>query len=281
MEGVSGTSSGAAMPAEAAIRLACFVGVLVTMASWEAVAPRRQRYVGGLARRAANLTLSLVNIGAARVLMPLSAAAVAASAESAGFGLLHLLPAPIAVEFVLAFVVLDGAIYAQHVLTHRVPLLWRLHAVHHADPEFDVTTGLRFHTLEILLSAVYKAAWVALLGPPVLAVLAFEIALNGCAMFNHSNVRLPIAVDRWLRWVIVTPDMHRVHHSVDHDEMNRNFGFNLPCWDWLFGTYRAQPRAGHEEMAIGLHDVDPTAAIPLHRLWLLPFRPKNTAVDEG
>jgi len=169
-------------------------------------------------------------------------------------------------------VIMDFVIYMQHVMVHAVPVLWRLHRVHHADLDFDVTTGARFHTLEIILSMLIKFATIAVLGPPIVAVVIFEVVLNATAMFNHSNVRLPIGLDRVLRWIVVTPDMHRVHHSVEDDEANSNFGFNLPWWDRLFGTYRDQPRAGHENMRIGIHTYrDPKVVSWLHGMLWLPF----------
>lgn len=166
-------------------------------------------------------------------------------------GLLQMVEWPLLLKVTVAVIVLDLAIYLQHVMFHAVPLLWRLHRMHHADLDFDVTTGTRFHPIEILLSLGIKAAVIMALGAPAAAVLLFEILLNLTAMFNHSNIRIPVGADAWLRWLLVTPDMHRVHHSIDADETHRNFGFNLPWWDRVFGTYRAQPRLGHERMVIG------------------------------
>ncbi|MCB1761125.1 MAG: sterol desaturase family protein, partial [Gammaproteobacteria bacterium] len=168
---------------------------------------------------------------------------------------------------------LDFVIWLQHVMVHAIPALWRLHRVHHADPDYDVTTGSRFHPLEILLSLLIKFATIVLLGPPVVAVVLFEVLLNATAMFNHGNIRLPVELDRLLRHFVVTPDMHRVHHSIEDDETNSNFGFNLPWWDRIFGTYRAQPRGGHQGMTIGIRDFhDPAEVIRLPGLLLLPFR---------
>lgn len=237
---------------EIIVRLAFFVGVLCAMALWEQRAPRRQWTVEKNARWASNLGLVVLNTVAARVLIPITAVAVAIRVESHGGGLLHLVDWPSWTEIVLAVVVLDFAIYVQHVMFHAIPALWRLHMVHHADLDFDVTTGLRFHTMEILLSALIKLAVIVVVGPAALAVVIFEVLLNATAMFNHSNARLPLNVDRWLRWIVVTPDMHRVHHSVVRREANSNFGFNLPWWDRLLGTYRDQPAAGHEAMTIGV-----------------------------
>ena len=184
--------------------------------------------------------------------MPTTAVGLALVAEARGWGLVHALGLPMWASVPLAVVALDLAIYLQHVLFHAVPALWRLHRVHHADLEIDVTTGARFHPIEILLSMGIKLGVVAALGAPAVAVLLFEVLLNATSMFNHSNVRMPLRLDRVLRWVVVTPDMHRVHHSIAARETNSNFGFNLPWWDRLFGTYRDQPAAGHEAMTIGI-----------------------------
>ena len=193
-------------------------------------------------------------------------------AEAQGWGLFNALAAPWWVALVGSVIVLDLAIYLQHVLFHAVPALWRLHRVHHADLEFDVTTGLRFHPVEILLSMGIKLAVVVALGPPAVAVLIFEVVLNATAMFNHGNVRLPAYVDRVARWVVVTPDMHRVHHSVRPDETNSNFGFNLPWWDRLLGTYRAQPADGHEGMTIGIEQFRQARELWLDRMLIQPLR---------
>jgi sterol desaturase/sphingolipid hydroxylase (fatty acid hydroxylase superfamily) len=208
-------------------------------------------------------------------LLPVTAVGAALVAESKGWGLLHLVRWPGWLEVLLAVTALDLAIYLQHVMFHAVPALWRLHMVHHADLDFDVTTGLRFHTLEIVLSALLKLAAVAVLGASAVAVVVFEVALNATAMFSHSNVRMPARLDRVLRWFVVTPDMHRVHHSVVRRETNSNFGFNLPWWDYLLGTYRSQPAAGHTTMTIGVsHLRDELQVDRLHRMLLIPFRSK-------
>lgn len=237
---------------ETAIRLGCFIGMLLVMAVWELVAPRRRLAARKPLRWLSNLGLVALNALLVRTILPLTALGTAIVAQERGWGLLQQLAVPEGLRFALGVVALDFAIYLQHVLFHAVPALWRLHIVHHADLDFDVTTGLRFHTLEIGVSAGIKIGVVAALGPPVWSVLTFEVLLNATAMFNHGNVRLPAAADRLLRYFVVTPDMHRVHHSVDRREMNANFGFNLPWWDYLLGTYRAQPAAGHEGMQIGV-----------------------------
>jgi sterol desaturase/sphingolipid hydroxylase (fatty acid hydroxylase superfamily) len=261
------------------IRLGCFGGVLLLMALWEALAPRRPLTVGRAPRWASNLGLVVLNTLAARLLIPLGAIGAAELAERWGWGLFNTTAGPGWLAVILSVVILDLLIYWQHVLFHAVPLLWRLHLVHHADLDFDATTGVRFHPIEILLSLAIKMGAVLLLGVPALAVLLFEILLNATAMFNHGNVRLPAGLDRLLRLIVVTPDMHRVHHSVQMRETNSNFGFNLPWWDYLFGTYRAQPAEGHESMTIGLEQVrDERHANRLHWMLLLPFlRPSGAS----
>ncbi len=257
---------------EIIVRLSCFVGVLLAMALWELLAPRRKLKVGKSSRWLSNLSLVVINTIAARLIVPITAVAGALFAQSRGWGLLHLVDWPMWVEVVLAVLVFDLAIYLQHVMFHAVPLFWRLHKVHHADLDIDVTTGLRFHTLEILLSALLKLAVVIVLGPPAVAVVVFEVLLNATSMFNHSNVSLPIWLDRIIRCVLVTPDMHRVHHSVIRRETNSNFGFNLPWWDFLLGTYQAQPEKGHDQMDIGLTEYRDQAHVDrLPGMLLLPF----------
>ena len=237
---------------EPLIRLGFFTGILVAMAAWEVAAPRRGQAISRLLRWPSNLGIVVLNTVVARLAFPTAAVAVAAIAAERGWGLLNMLAVPWWASLVIAVVALDLVIYFQHVLLHAVPALWRLHRMHHADLEFDVTTGLRFHPLEIVLSMAIKLATVIALGPPAVAVLIFEVVLNGSSMFNHGDVRIAAGLDRVLRWFVVTPDMHRVHHSVRPDETNSNFGFNLPWWDRMFGTYRAQPAAGHVDMTIGI-----------------------------
>ncbi|MFO0884899.1 MAG: sterol desaturase family protein [Pirellulales bacterium] len=236
---------------EATVRLTCFAGVFLVMALAEWLLPRRKLTARKLPRWGSNLALVVLNTVAARFLIPLSAVTAAMSAQTHEFGLLNLFSFSVIVKVLLAVAFLDFAIYLQHVLFHAIPIFWKLHRVHHADLDLDVTSGLRFHTLEILLSALIKLAVIGLLGAPPLAVVIFEVVLNATAMFNHSNVHLPLGLDRVLRLVLVTPDMHRVHHSVNKSETNSNFGFNLPWWDYLFGTYCDQPALGHEQMVIG------------------------------
>jgi sterol desaturase/sphingolipid hydroxylase (fatty acid hydroxylase superfamily) len=237
---------------EQAIRLICFLGIFAIMAMWELLAPRRRLSQPKLRRWFNNLGLAVFNTALLRLAFPLAAVGMATTAELNDWGFFNRVEAPGWLALIASVVILDGAIYLQHVMFHAVPLFWRLHRVHHADLDFDVTTGSRFHPVEILLSILIKFAVIVLLGPPVVAVVIFEVLLNATAMFNHSNVRLPGPLDALLRWVIVTPDMHRVHHShLDH-ETNSNFGFNLSVWDRLLGTYRNQPEEGHEGMVIGI-----------------------------
>jgi sterol desaturase/sphingolipid hydroxylase (fatty acid hydroxylase superfamily) len=257
---------------EPLIRLGAFFGVFALMAAWEVLAPRRALTVSRTVRWANNLGLVALNTVLLRLVFPTAAVGTALLAEAQGWGLLNRLELPPSVVVPLAVVALDFAIYLQHVMFHAVPALWRLHRVHHADLDFDLTTGARFHPIEIGLSMLIKLAVVVLLGAPALAVLLFEVLLNATAMFNHANVRLPEALDRILRWFVVTPDMHRVHHSVEDDETNSNFGFNLPWWDRLLGTYRAQPRGGHQGMTIGIRTYrDPKLCAWLPGMLVLPF----------
>lgn len=253
------------------MRLGCFAGVLLLLALLERFAPRRETPPGKPMRWVNHLSLAAINTLAARLLLPLSAFVVALLAEERGWGLLNYIAIPAWLAIPIAVVALDLAIYGQHVLFHHVPLLWRLHMVHHADRELDATTGLRFHTLEMLLSLVIKSAAVIVLGAPALAVVIFEIVLNATSLFNHANLNLPGWLDRLLRLVLVTPDMHRIHHSVYKQETDSNFGFNLPWWDHLFGTYRAQPIEPHTRMQLGLAQF---REAPVGRLaWILaaPF----------
>ena len=258
---------------EPTIRLGFFLGVFALVASWELAAPRRALILSRSLRWTSNLGLVLLNTVLLRLLFPMAAVGVAAFAAARGWGLLNHFQVPFALALPMAVIALDLVIWLQHVMVHAVPALWRLHRVHHADLDYDLTTGARFHPLEIVLSMLIKFATIAVLGPPVLAVVIFEVLLNATAMFNHGNIRLPAPLDRVLRWFVVTPDMHRVHHSVEDDETNSNFGFNLPWWDRLFGTYRAQPRAGHEAMRIGIHGhTDAREVARLPGMLLLPFQ---------
>jgi sterol desaturase/sphingolipid hydroxylase (fatty acid hydroxylase superfamily) len=253
------------------IRLAAFGGVFVAMAMWELIAPRRKQTIGRGWRWPNNLGIVAVNTLLVRVLFPITAVGLAVLSEARSLGLFNAIALPAWVGIVASVAILDLAIYFQHVLFHAAPTLWRLHRMHHADLEFDVSTGLRFHPIEILLSMLIKLAVVAALGAPALAVLIFEVLLNATSMFNHGNVRISSRLDRLLRWIVVTPDMHRVHHSVVPRETNSNFGFNLPWWDRLFGTYRARPIAGHANMKIGVEQFRDPRELGLDRMLLQPF----------
>ena len=262
---------------EAAIRLGVFFGVFVVMAVWELLAPRRPLTQSKPARWLNNIALVVLNTIVVRIVFPTAAVGIAAYATEQQWGLFNLIDIPAWIAVACSVVLLDGVIYLQHIMFHAVPAFWRLHRVHHADMDFDVTTGSRFHTIEILLSMLIKFAVIILLGPPLVAVVIFEVLLNATAMFNHSNVRLPLPLDRLVRLFIVTPDMHRVHHSHLAHETNSNFGFNLSLWDRLFGTYRAQPDDGHDNMTIGIDTFrDSAQCIRLHRLLLMPFTGKVT-----
>lgn len=257
---------------EPLIRMACFAGILAAMMVWEVLAPRRQAALSRRLRWPANLGIVVLDTLVLRLVFPLVAVGLALFAEARGWGLFNTLAAPAWLAFVLSVLALDLLIYLQHVMFHALPGLWRLHRMHHADLDFDTTTGLRFHPLEILLSMVIKLAAVAALGPPAVAVLVFEVLLNATSMFNHGNVRIPVSVDRVLRWLLVTPDMHRVHHSIHRNETNSNFGFNLPWWDRLLGTYRAQPLDGHLGMTIGIEQFRDPAELRLDRMLIQPLR---------
>jgi sterol desaturase/sphingolipid hydroxylase (fatty acid hydroxylase superfamily) len=237
---------------EVVIRTGCFLVIFAAIAIAEIIAPRRPLTLKKSLRWFGNLSIHLVNGILPRLLFPILPVGLAVLWARNGWGLLNVVPLPEAAAVVLTLVALDLLVYAQHVLFHRVRPFWRLHRMHHTDMDLDLTSALRFHPLEIIVSLLLKMAAVALLGPPAVAVFVFEVLLNGMAMFNHGNLRIPVLPDRLLRAIVVTPDMHRVHHSVLPQELNRNFGFNLSGWDRLFRTYQAQPAAGHEGMTIGL-----------------------------
>jgi sterol desaturase/sphingolipid hydroxylase (fatty acid hydroxylase superfamily) len=257
---------------ESIIRLGCFFTVLLAMMLWEWRRPRRTLSLPRTRRWPANLGIIVVDSIVLRLVFPILAVGMAGLAEARGWGLFNGMEAPFWLAFIASLLLLDLIIYAQHVVFHKIPLLWRLHRMHHTDLDFDVTTALRFHPLEIVLSMLIKLAVVILLGAPAVAVMVFEVILNATAMFNHGNVGLPPWLDQRLRWLLVTPDMHRVHHSVLVEETDSNFGFNLPWWDRLFGTYRDQPREGHTGMTIGLDYFRDERATRLDRLLLQPFQ---------
>jgi len=272
---------GAIVSYEVVIRLGFFFGVFALIAIWEVLAPRRSLTTSKTVRWLSNLGITFLNPVVVRLVSPIMPVGVALLAQKSGWGLLNNFALPYWLPVVIGVAVLDLVIYLQHVMFHTVPVLWRLHMMHHADLDFDVTTGLRFHPIEMILSMGIKLSVVVVIGAPALAVLIFEILLNTTSMFNHGNIRLPSSIDRKLRLLVVTPDMHRVHHSVTIRETNSNFGFNLPWWDRLLGTYRDQPAAGHEGMTIGLAQFrDPKR---LTFLWMLalPFigKPGEYAIN--
>jgi len=263
------------------VRLLAFAGIFAAMAAWEALAPRREQKLARGMRWPSNIGVVVVDTILVRLVFPTTAVGLALLAEAREWGLFHALGLPMWASVPLAVIALDLAIYLQHVLFHAVPALWRLHRMHHADQEIDVTTGARFHPIEILLSMGIKLGVVAALGAPAVAVLLFEVLLNATSMFNHSNVQMPVRLDCVLRWIVVTPDMHRVHHSIIARETNSNFGFNLPWWDRLFGTYRDQPAAGHEAMTIGIEQFRKPVEQRLDRMLTQPFRDDDTTYALG
>jgi len=260
------------LAAEPQLRLAAFLGVPIAMGLWELAAPRRRQEIPRVLRWTNNLALVVLDTVILRLTFPVLAVGVALLAAEQGWGLFNTVAAPGWLAILVAVVLLDLAIYLQHVMFHAVPALWRLHRMHHADLEFDATTGLRFHPVEIVISMAIKLAVVAALGPPAVAVLIFELLLNATSLFNHGNVALPGRLDGALRWIVVTPDMHRIHHSVIPVETNSNFGFNLPWWDRLLGTYRAQPAAGHTGMTLGIEQFRTRRDLWLDRMLIQPLR---------
>jgi sterol desaturase/sphingolipid hydroxylase (fatty acid hydroxylase superfamily) len=262
------------MENEAFIRLSFFIGLFALFAATEAVMPRRERRASQPRRWATNWAIVVLDTLTLRVLallLPLLAVGAAIDAEALGWGLFNQFALPFWLEVILVILIFDLAIWAQHVLSHKVPFLWRIHRVHHADRDMDVTTAIRFHPIEIALSMILKIGLVYLLGPAAWAMIAFEVLLNGSAMFNHANIKLPLWLDRVLRWVMITPDMHRIHHSVYRREHDTNYGFALSWWDRLFGTYTEQPQDGHDKMTVGLEWQD-EAPTQLGWSLLLPFQ---------
>jgi sterol desaturase/sphingolipid hydroxylase (fatty acid hydroxylase superfamily) len=266
---------------ESALRLGAFAGVFLVMALAEFGAPRRDMGHGRGRRWITNMVIVLIDTLAVRLIFPLAAVGVALWADANGIGLFNVLGVPGWLAGIVCFLALDLAIWAQHLAVHKVPVLWRVHRVHHADVDIDVTTALRFHPIEIVLSMVWKMIVVVALGAPPLSVFLFEVVLNGMAMFNHANFHIPARLDRVLRTILVTPDMHRVHHSVDIAETDSNYGFNLSVWDRLFRTYVPQPALGHEGMTIGLDEYQTDRPTRLGWSLLLPFGPLNAARREA
>ncbi len=261
---------------EPVLRFAAFVSVFAVMAFWEIRAPRRSLSMERRRRWSGNIGIALINTLLLRLIFPTAAVGMAVLCELRGWGLLPILGIPPPLGIVLAVLLLDLAVYLQHVVFHAVPVLWRLHRMHHADLEFDITTGIRFHPIEILLSMAIKIGVVGALGAPALAVLIFEILLNATTMFNHGNVHIPLRLDRGLRWLLVTPDMHRVHHSVVRRETNSNFGFTLAWWDRMFGTYRDQPETGHEAIRIGIEAFRNPRELRLDRMLVQPLQDERS-----
>lgn len=268
---------------EPMLRLMMFLGVLIAMMIWELMAPRRRQQIPRVIRWGNNLALVVLDTVILRLSFPILAVGLAVLGAERGWGLFNNIPVPGWAAILVSLLLFDLALYLQHVVFHAVPGLWRLHRMHHADLEFDATTGLRFHPIEIMMSMGIKLAVVAALGPPAVAVLIFEVLLNGTALFNHANIDLPRPVDRWLRLLVVTPDMHRVHHSVDPRETNSNYGFNLPWWDRLLGTYVAQPAKGHDGMEIGIEQFRTPRDLWLDRMLVQPLRgpASGHALDVG
>jgi sterol desaturase/sphingolipid hydroxylase (fatty acid hydroxylase superfamily) len=273
----------AVLEVEPVIRLGVFVGLLLVMGVSEALAPRRTPSLPRLKRWPGNLCVAVINTVILRMIFPTAAVGIALLAENKGWGVFNVSGFPAWIAIPASVIILDFVIYLQHVLFHAAPLLWRLHRMHHADIDIDVTTGIRFHPFEMALSMCIKLGVVMALGVPALAVLIFEVLLNATSMFNHANVRIPLRLDNMLRWLLVTPDMHRVHHSWHPEETNSNFGFNLPWWDRLFGTYRDQPRDGHQGMTIGLDEFRDPAWERLDRMLIQPFigRLRGPEVESG
>jgi sterol desaturase/sphingolipid hydroxylase (fatty acid hydroxylase superfamily) len=257
---------------EIAVRGALAATIFVLVAASEALFPKRPRAIGRMRRWPANLGIAAINSGIVRLLFPAAAVGIAFAVEARGWGFLNLAHLPDWLSVVVAIAILDLALYAQHVTFHKVPALWRLHRMHHADLELDATTGLRFHPIEVLLSMLLKGGVIAVSGASPFAVLIFEALLNATSMFNHANLVLPSSVDQPLRLVIVTPDMHRVHHSIRREETDSNFGFNVPWWDRLFATYRAQPSDGHAGMTIGIPQFRDPTELRLDRMLMQPLR---------
>lgn len=259
---------------EPVIRLLCFAGVFIVLALGEVIKPRRHLTISKIKRWINNISLVFINNLCIRLLFPAAAIGVGAFAWQQQWGLMYYFTIPPILSIVISVIILDFAIYLQHIMLHAVPILWRIHRVHHADLDFDLTTGIRFHPFEIIISLLIKFSVILLFGIPVLAIILFEIVLNATSLFNHSNLAIPKKLDSLLRLLIVTPDMHRVHHSVRINETNSNFGFNLSWWDRLLGTYRSQPKLGHQNMTIGLTTHrNPKQVTTLSGSLRLPFLP--------
>lgn len=256
---------------EMMIRLFFFMGMLLIVGIWELIAPRRPLLFSRAVRWYSNLGLVLINSFVLRLLFPILATGLAILAQERSWGLFNNIQISNEFEVILSLLMMDCVIYLQHAMFHAIPLMWRFHRMHHADLDLDVTSGIRFHPIEIILSMWIKFAVILLVGPSIITVILFEVILNVTAMFNHGNIYIPVKLDRVLRWFVVTPDMHRVHHSVIAKETNTNFGFNFPWWDHIFGTYCDQPIKGHHDMTIGLRQFRCPANLHLHKLLTQPF----------
>lgn len=254
------------------IRLSFFLGIFVLVASWEVLAPRRKLVASKFVRWYSNISIVVINSALLHLIFPILAVGLAAVAKEKGWGIFNNIEVPVWLAIVVSVLVMDFIIYLQHAMFHFIPLLWLLHRMHHADLDIDVTTGARFHPIEIIISMLIKISVVLVIGPPVIAVIIFEVLLNLTAMFNHGNIYIPVKIDRVLRLFVVTPDMHRVHHSTTPKETNSNFGFNIPWWDRIFGTYCAQPEKGHTDMVIGLNYFRDHKELHIYKLLVQPFR---------
>jgi len=257
---------------ETIIRLTASLSIFFIMICWEFISPRRALHINRKQRWPINLGLAAFNMAIMRISIGGMAYLSAVTAADRGYGLLNWLAAPDWLAILVTLLFLDFAIYCQHIVSHKWPLLWRLHQVHHTDLEFDATTAVRFHPLEILISMLYKVLCIVLIGADPWAVIAFEIILNGAATFNHSNVNIPAAIDHKLRWLIITPDMHRIHHSTLPAETDSNYGFSISCWDRLCKTYVAEPKQPQATMDIGLKPFRGQSELGFMRLLLLPFK---------
>ncbi len=256
---------------EATIRLAFFFGILLLVGLIETLVPRRPLTTSKVSRWFGNLGVVFISSALVRVVIPITAVQLAFWVHQKGWGMFNAFDLPYGLVVILSVILLDFVVYLQHVMFHAIPTLWRFHMMHHTDLDYDLTTGIRFHPIEIVISMVIKFCAIVVLGAPALAVVLFEIILNGMAMFNHGNFYIPLGIDRVLRGLVVTPDMHRVHHSVFPNETNSNYGFNLSWWDRIMGTYRAQPRLGHKEMTIGLNQFRDPSKLTLPWMLIMPF----------
>jgi len=253
------------------IRLYFFLGILLALMFFEFLFPRRDLHYSRKTRWTNNLSLIFLNSAIIRFVLPITLAGIALFTEERKIGAFNLFSGYTVIKTVLSIIILDLAIYWQHVLFHKIPLFWLIHRMHHTDLDIDVTSGLRFHPIEIIISTIIKVVVIVIFGMPVLSVIIFEILLNATSMFNHSNIFIPLNIDHYLRLFIVTPDMHRVHHSIFREETNSNFGFNLACWDRVFKTYHAQPKVGHLKMNIGLETFRDIKYLNLPWLLIIPF----------